>query len=338
VSNEPSTAFPQSADAVVATLTELFRLQKNQAVCVVLENAKARIEETGYDGLDGGQYYFTLFLDLPLNLFAPIEGEVPRLENLIAKKLPTVLRNTGNMWLSKVVICPVLEEPKKTTGIKVSPVDVEHLWPLGMLRLFISHISVHKEAVSKLNAQFLSFGVTSFVAHEDIEPTKEWMKEIELALQSMNALVALLTPGFHESKWTDQEVGFAMGRGLLVIPVRLGVDPYGLIDKVQGAQGNLDFPAGLASKVVDLLLKHKTTAVFMRESLVLALERSESFATSRAVASKIDGLTFYSAEQLARMQVACKNNHQVINAYGVRDQIARVIDRFKPAKTEEEPF
>src|SRR6185369_13412870 len=99
--NGDTTNFPKSADAVVETLTELFRLQKNEAACEVLDNAKARIEETGYDGLDGGQYYFTLFLDLPLNLFARIEVDVSRLEKLIAKKLPAVLRNTGIMWLSQ---------------------------------------------------------------------------------------------------------------------------------------------------------------------------------------------------------------------------------------------
>ena len=48
--------FPQSAEAVVATLTELFRHQGNHLACDVLENAKARIEETGYDNWDGGQY------------------------------------------------------------------------------------------------------------------------------------------------------------------------------------------------------------------------------------------------------------------------------------------
>jgi hypothetical protein len=49
-----------------------------------------------------------------------------------------------------------------------------------------------------------SFGVSAFVAHENIEPTK-WQDEIEKALLSMNALAAILMPGFHESKWTDQE-------------------------------------------------------------------------------------------------------------------------------------
>lgn len=338
MNGDTTNKFPQSADAVVATLTELFRHQHNDAACEVLENATARIEETGYDGLDGGQYYFTLFLDLPLKFFARIESDVSQLEKAIAKKLPTVLRNTRPMWLSEVAISPILEEPTKSVGPKVAPLDVEHLWLHGRLRLFLSHVSDHKVAVSKLKWELRKLGVSSFVAHEDIEPNLEWQKEIELALRSMHALVALLTPGFHESKWTDQEVGFALGKGVLVIPVRLGLDPYGFIGKQQGLPGNLDAPESLASSIVDLLLKHKTTADTMREALIVGLETSPSFAASKAVAKKIDGLKYISTEQLTRLEAASRDNVQVVQSFGVPERIQKIIQRFKPPTTEKAPF
>jgi len=52
----------------------------------------------------------------------------------------------------------------------------------------------------------------------------------------MDALCAVLMPGFKESNWTDQEVGFAVGRGVLIIPIRKELDPYGFIGKYQGFQ------------------------------------------------------------------------------------------------------
>jgi hypothetical protein len=67
----------------------------------------------------------------------------------------------------------------------------------------------------------------------DIHPTKLWQDEIEGALASMDGFVALLTDKFHESDWTDQEVGFAFARGVPIVPVRLGCDPYGFIGKFQ---------------------------------------------------------------------------------------------------------
>jgi len=37
----------------------------------------------------------------------------------------------------------------------------------------------------------------------------------------MDVLVAILTTGFRESHWTNQEIGVAIGRGVPVISVRL---------------------------------------------------------------------------------------------------------------------
>ena len=90
--------------------------------------------------------------------------------------------------------------------------DVARLWRDGHLRLFISHKAGHKKEVGKLKGYLAEYGISCFVAHVDIEPTKEWQDEIEKALFSMHALLALLTSDFPDSKWTDQEVGIAVGR------------------------------------------------------------------------------------------------------------------------------
>lgn len=332
MSDDAPGVFPQTADAVVRTLTELFRHQRNREACDVLENAKARIEGGGY--ASGGRYLFTLFLDLPLKVFAPIEQDVSKLEKTIASKLTTVLRNTGDTWLREVTICPILEQPPKGVDPRIAPVDVEHLWQSGMFRLFLSHVSAHRVAVSKLKWELRNLGISSFVAHEDIEPTLEWQREIELALRSMHALVALLTPEFHESKWTDQETGFALGKGVLVIPVRLGLDPYGLIGKLQGLLGNLDSPGTIASGVVDLLLKNRATEGTMREALVVGLEKSPSFAASKAIAGKVENLKYFSSDQLTRMEAACTDNDQVAQSYGVPERIHNFVLRFKPGATD----
>ena len=77
------------------------------------------------------------------------------------------------------------------------------------------------------------FGISCFVAHSDIEPTRTWQKEIEKALFSMDVLIALMTEDFSDSNWTDQEIGVAIGRNVLILPIRMGADPYGFIGKYQ---------------------------------------------------------------------------------------------------------
>jgi hypothetical protein len=69
-------------------------------------------------------------------------------------------------------------------------------WEPGMFRLFITHLAVHRETAADLKDKLLQCGISSFVAHSDIEPTKEWLIEIERALSSCEALVALLHPKF----------------------------------------------------------------------------------------------------------------------------------------------
>jgi len=111
-----------------------------------------------------------------------------------------------------------------------------NFWKPGHFKLFISHLASFKATIGALKRELEKYGISSFVAHDDIEPTKQWQEEIEKALFSMDALCAVLMPKFNLSKWTDQEIGVAIGRGLLVIPIRRGMDPYGFIGKYQGFQ------------------------------------------------------------------------------------------------------
>jgi len=324
--------FPYPAESVVATMSELLRIQGQRDLAEVLESANASIEETGYDNWDGGTYFYTLFLDVPLKLYARIEPDVEVMQNTLASKLKSTLKNTNSQLLRTVVISPILQQVVSTVAQqKVAEVDAEHLWDSGFFRLFLCHVAANKVAVSKLKRELRVFGVAGFVAHEDIEPNLEWQREIELALGSMQALAALLTPEFKQSKWTDQEVGVALGRGLLVIPARLGLDPYGFIGKHQGLSGNLDVADRLAAGIVDILTKQKSTSSLMKEALVIALEKSASFAASKAVTACLESFGSFTTEQLKRIEAAAKDNDQVQESFGVPGRIQKIIKRHKQA-------
>ena len=100
-------------------------------------------------------------------------------------------------------------------------------------RIFISHISNDKDKATRLKVCLSDHAISGFVAHEDIHPTLEWQVEIERALHSMDAFLAIHTVGFSKSMWTQQEIGFAVGRGTKVISLRMGEDPTGFISKRQ---------------------------------------------------------------------------------------------------------
>jgi hypothetical protein len=119
----------------------------------------------------------------------------------------------------------------KSKKIDLNPAP--SFWNEGCLRLFISHLSIDKFFAQSLKDKLLNYGISGFVAHSDIEPTREWLIEIELALSTCEAVLALMSAKFHESNWTDQEIGIALGYGKVIIPTRMGMDPYGFISKFQ---------------------------------------------------------------------------------------------------------
>ena len=316
--------FPPPVESVVATLIGLFRYQNNQSVLRVLETAIPRIEQTDYDNWNGGTDIYTLFLDIPVRTYASLEPNLKEIENAIGEKLEAIVRKHENVWFNTAKISPILEQAKPLA--RASEEDVERIWKEGILRLFLSHIAAHKIQVSKLKVELSLYGVSAFVAHEDIEVTKEWLGEIELALESAHALVALLTPQFHESKWTDQEVGIAFGRRILVISVRLGVDPYGFMGKSQAVSGTLDDIDELAVRIVEALLRHPTTSAMMREALTTAFEHARSFANARATSHLIVRTKGFTQEQLGRIAGACEMNYQVSQSFGVPERIRTYFD------------
>jgi len=115
-------------------------------------------------------------------------------------------------------------------------------WGNCELKVFISHLSKDKDKATALAKELQKYGATGFVAHIDIQPNEEWLKTIESALESMDVLLALVTEGFKDSDWTVQEIGFALGKGVPVVAIRNGMDPFGFFGKWQAIQGTGRYP------------------------------------------------------------------------------------------------
>lgn len=123
------------------------------------------------------------------------------------------------------------------------------------LRVFVSHLSLEKKKAMRLRDTLSPYGISAFVAHEDIEPTLEWQVQIERALHSMELFVSMHTIGFKHSIWTQQEIGFAVAKGVKVIALRMGEDPVGFISKHQALSRGEKTAEVLAQEIDKLLVK-----------------------------------------------------------------------------------
>jgi hypothetical protein len=108
-----------------------------------------------------------------------------------------------------------LELAKKIRVNIDSSEEAGNYWLQFHFRLFISHVSDHMAMVSALGKELRQYGIHGFLAHSDIHPTQQWRDQIRWALRTCDALLALMTPDFHSSDWTDQEIGFVLGLGRL---------------------------------------------------------------------------------------------------------------------------
>ena len=322
----PEVSFPKPVTEVIATLADIFRHQSKTELVEVCESAHARFDETNYDNWNGGTYTWALRLEIPIPLYSSIDSRLSTIEQEIGAKLAIFERQYPNNNLGEVTISPVMIG-SENRGQRMAPSDaeVQRLWPTGRFRLFLSHLATCKVAVSKLKQELSLRGVSAFVAHEDIEPSLEWRNEIELGLRSMHALASLLTSGFRESQWTDQEIGWALGRGVLVLPVRLGIEPYGFGGKNQGVSGTLNQPAVLAAAIVDALLTNPQTHGEMRRSLVTSFEAATSYQMAKALRAILVDITDFTEDERTRLRQACTTNSQVSGAFGVPETILRVF-------------
>jgi hypothetical protein len=148
---------------------------------------------------------------------------------------------------------------------------------IKLFRLFISHISKDKLIATRLKDCLANYAISGFVAHEDIHPTLEWQSEIERALQTMDGFIAVHTKGFSASYWTQQEVGFALGRGAKVISFKMGEDPTGFISKQQALARRSRTAEAIAKEIDQLLAQDRRTSGRLAEAKASVRPRRPAF-------------------------------------------------------------
>ncbi len=229
----------------VSQLVEQLRLLALQGdagpVKAVLADAVGILDATEYDNWNGGTTQYTLKLEIPVRTYVSIEASIEDLEAQILRRIEKMHRGETNDFINTVLIQP------RSGGRRPPPEG--KFWLPRYFRVFVSHISENKANAGRLKVALERYGISSFVAHDDIEPTKEWQREIEDALFSMDGLIAILSPGFNRSNWTNHECGVAIGREVIVVPIMFGKNPHGLIGKFQGVKAKDRSLADVAKEV-----------------------------------------------------------------------------------------
>jgi hypothetical protein len=302
----------------LAIVAKLYAQDGEKQKQEIIVNAQVRVHEAwSSDNWNGGTYGHALYLIVPEAIYL---GLVRNREDLQLKIKEDInkIHNVQNEFIEEVFIEMEVAQDKdwrKDSGLLMSgkrivlPDAEKRIWGDEEFRLFLSHKTEVKQQAAKLKEDLKLFGVSCFVAHEDIHPTQEWQNEIENALSSMDVLVALMTENFHDSLWTDQEVGFAFGRGVPIISVRLGKDPYGFIGKFQALTCTWE---KAAIKILKILIKQDR----MLNAYIKAVESCNGWDYGNVLAKVLPFIDHISEEQEQRLLHAYNENGEVTGSFG----------------------
>ena len=200
------------------------------------------------------------------------------------------------------------------------------MWRNGYFRLFISHLAEERKFAGEIQQGLLRFGISSFVAHKDIAPTEEWQDKIKSALETCDGMLALLHPGFHESDWTDQEIGYAMGRQLLIVTISFGIDPYGFIGRFQAMYGNNKSARVLATELFDILRQHRQTRERISQAVVERFSQSNTFQCAKSNMELLERLDYWDSSLSGKAQSAVDSNGQIRDAWGIPERLKEFVE------------
>lgn len=192
-----------------------------------------------------------------------------------------------------------------------APASGQSPWKSEKLRLFCSHLAEQKSIVGQVANHLALLGVEPFVAHDSIEPSKEWSQVIEAALAECDAMIAFMHQGFSESKWCDQEVGWALGRHRPILPLNYGMHPYGFLGKFQDQPCSGANPIKVADYVMDWLTKTPSLHSRLSHGLVEAFANSRSWDFTRRIEPFLERISSVTDDDLDLMEKASMENIDV---------------------------
>lgn len=204
------------------------------------------------------------------------------------------------------------------------------------IRVFVSYSSKDKKMAGEIDAVLKVLRMEPFLAHGDsIETGKQWKEAVREAIRECDILVALVTPNFRESEYTEQEVGAAWGLKKPVLTILTdGEKPSGFIVDWQGVKYT-GYPPAAAGEIMRFALSEHHGRENVVDMLVERLAESESFKESEYLAFFLEGERCkheFTAGQYKSIEATLRLNARVFKSKQAVDHLYMVFNIGKVIK------
>lgn len=292
----------------------------------------------------GFSIYFGLQMDKSqrINLIIKIAEEMSNLDwDIIDGKLRQFNLRWQEEWngnYKKSYIIDSLEDAEAGQLIRLAssldirdfdlyPLELPNYWSRVRFRVFISYRSRYKKEAGELAYALRPYLFTTFVAHRDIPPLTVWRDELLIALKTAQVYIALLTEDFREGEWTDNEVGFGLGRNRLVIPISYGGEPYGLLEHWHHGLAFTEDYDYMASQISELIMKNELTGIEYLWTVIHHFANSSSWNDAKKYISMLEDFPTIPSVFLDLIHDAAQTNREIADAFGVPSRVETLVKR-----------
>lgn len=194
---------------------------------------------------------------------------------------------------------------------------------------FISHSISDSDLANSVARALPIEGIRGYVATYHLPDAREWLPNLEHELRHCDALLAMLSPGFRDSDWTDQEVGYVLARRRKVVPLLLGEIslPHGFLGQLQGVQ-----IAGLGSKAIarrvfDALFTQPDEQPRLLPTVLRKLQAERDQSRITVWVSRLEQVRKFTDADLRSVEHALATNSVIRHNVRTARRVSAVIDR-----------
>ena len=98
----------EDIDLLIQNIARMYATEGNAKFVSILAKAKVKAEVTDHDNWDGGTDVYTIYIDIPHQVFAEIKDDLKQIADQLNEKLSVFMHHYDRTWIGPIRIAPFM--------------------------------------------------------------------------------------------------------------------------------------------------------------------------------------------------------------------------------------